>query len=68
MPHRRKKAVAYHQQLVVLDAIFRFGYPATAKYLAHLRGLPFEMTCRALSVLKAEGAKAMSVWRGAYGL
>lgn len=66
MPDQREDAVAYHRQLVLLDAILRFGYPATAKYLAKLRGLPFELTCRAQSVLKAEGAKAMSVWWEGY--
>ena len=38
MPDQREDAVAYHRQLVLLDAILRFGYPATAKYLAQLRG------------------------------
>ena len=68
MPDQRGDAVVYHQQLVLLDAILRFGYPATAKYLAKLRGLPFEMTCRAPSALKPEGARAMSVWWDMYGM
>jgi len=62
MRGERTEAEQHHQQLVMLDALLRFGYPATAKCLAQLRGLPFELTCRAPSMLKAEGAKAMSVW------
>jgi 4-hydroxy-tetrahydrodipicolinate synthase len=62
MPSQQADAAAYHRQLVMLDAILRFGYPATAKYLAQLRGMPFEMTCRAPSVLRPEAARAMSVW------
>ncbi len=63
---KKETAAAHHQQLVMLDAILRFGYPATAKCLAQLRGMPFEITCRAPSVLRAEAAKAMSVWWEAY--
>ena len=59
-------AEVHHQQLVFLDALLRFGHPASAKCLAQLRGLPFELTCRAPCVLQPEGAKAMSVWWEAY--
>jgi 4-hydroxy-tetrahydrodipicolinate synthase len=59
-------AESYYQQLVFLDALLRYGYPASAKCLAQLRGLPFELTCRAPSVLQPEGAKAMTVWWNAY--
>ena len=52
----------YHHQLVMLDAILRFGYPATAKYLLQLRGLPFELYCRSNVILPEEGAKALAVW------
>ncbi len=62
----RTVAAIHHQQLVMLDALLRFGYPAAAKWLAQLRGLPFELTCRAPSVLQPEAAKAMSIWWEAY--
>ncbi|MEM7035146.1 MAG: dihydrodipicolinate synthase family protein [Chloroflexota bacterium] len=57
-------ATSLHQQLVMLDAVLRFGYPASAKYLLQLRGLPFALHCRSGSTLSQEGAKAMSVWWG----
>ncbi|MEM7125317.1 MAG: dihydrodipicolinate synthase family protein [Chloroflexota bacterium] len=60
--HKHGNAPLHHQQLVMLDAILRFGYPASAKYLARLRGMPFEPTCRTPSNLPKEGAKAISVW------
>ena len=60
--NRQDEAVLVHQQLVLLDAVQRFGHPATAKYLAQLRGLPFELQCRGNAVLSNEGVKAMSVW------
>lgn len=56
------QAALQHQQLIFLDAILRFGYPASAKYLVHLRGLPIELTCRTQGVLSREAARALSVW------
>ena len=64
---KTEEANLQHQQLVFLDALLRFGYPATAKYLAYLRGIPFDLTCRGFAGrLSSEGAKAMSVWWEAY--
>jgi 4-hydroxy-tetrahydrodipicolinate synthase len=62
----RAEAVLHHQQLVLLDAVLRFAYPATAKYLAYLRGVPFDFKCRVASELSGESAKAISVWWEAY--
>lgn len=62
MADQREEAVPKHQNLVMLDAVLRFGYPATAKYLASLRGTPFDPVCRSSAVLNDEGAKAMSIW------
>ena len=59
---QKEEVAIFHQQLVQLDAFLRFGHPAAAKYLAHLRGLSFEQTCRVPSTLPAEGKKVISIW------
>lgn len=61
-----EKAEAYHQQLVTLDAVQRYGYPATAKYLAALRGIPFSTKSRWPIGFPPEAAKAVEVWFAAY--
>jgi 4-hydroxy-tetrahydrodipicolinate synthase len=57
----------HHQSLVFLDALLRFGYPATAKYLAAQRGIPMQMHCRWPVAFPAEAAKALDVWLAAQG-
>lgn len=56
----------YHRELVTLDAVLRFGYPATAKHLAKLRGLPFETHCRWPISFLPEAAKAIEIWYAGY--
>jgi 4-hydroxy-tetrahydrodipicolinate synthase len=51
-----------HRQLVFLDAVLRFGYPATAKYLAQQQGIPMEIHCRWPAPLAAEAYRAVDVW------
>ncbi|MNH94802.1 4-hydroxy-tetrahydrodipicolinate synthase [compost metagenome] len=58
------EASALHNRLVYLDALLRFSYPASAKYLASLQGVPIGMQCRADSQLTEEAKKAMDVWHG----
>lgn len=55
-----------HQSLVFLDALLRFGYPATAKYLAARRGMPMEMHGRWPVAFPAEAAKALDLWLNAH--
>lgn len=56
-----------HQSLVFLDALLRFGYPATAKYLAARRGAPMEIDCRWPVTFPAEAAKTLDLWLAAQG-
>jgi 4-hydroxy-tetrahydrodipicolinate synthase len=56
-----------HQSLVFLDALLRFGYPATAKYLAAQRGILMEMHCRWPATFPAEAAKALDLWLATQG-
>lgn len=56
----------YHQLLVALDAVLRFGYPATAKHLAALRGMPMSTTTRWPIEFVPEAAKAVEVWYEMY--
>lgn len=56
------QAERYHYQLVTLDAVQRFGYPATAKYLAGLRGVDIGVACRWPIPFPKEAAKAMDLW------
>jgi 4-hydroxy-tetrahydrodipicolinate synthase len=55
-------AEALHSQLVFLDAVLRGAYPATAKHLARLRGIPVGPTCRWPVSMPPEIAQAMEVW------
>jgi hypothetical protein len=50
-----------------LDSVLRFGYPATAKQLAVLRGVPMEIHCRWPVNLPDEAVKALTVWWEATG-
>jgi 4-hydroxy-tetrahydrodipicolinate synthase len=62
------ETVQRHRELVFLDALLRFGYPATAKHLAALHGLPMQIHCRWPVTFPAEAAKALTVWHTAYGI
>lgn len=55
-------AERYHYQLVTLDAVQRYGYPATAKYLAGLRGVEIGTACRWPIPFPKEAAKAIELW------
>ena len=43
---RAPEAEGRHRRLVFLDSVLRFSYPATAKHLLSLRGVPFLPYCR----------------------
>ncbi len=60
-PWTSEEAAALHTDLVFLDAVLRMGYPATAKHLAALRGLPMGLTCRWPVAFPAEAAQAVEV-------
>ncbi|MFB5661246.1 dihydrodipicolinate synthase family protein [Alteribacillus sp. HJP-4] len=55
-----------HQQLVLLDSVQRFAYPATAKHLASLQGIPMSSYCRWPVELSREAAKAVEVFYESY--
>lgn len=54
-------AIRVHEQLVYLDAILRFAYPAVAKHIARLRGVPMGLTCRWPIQLTKESLRAAEV-------
>lgn len=62
----REEALALHRELVILDAILCMGYPATAKYIAKLRGLPIDVHRRWPIAFPKQVAKAIEVWYGAF--
>lgn len=55
-------AHAVHRELVYLDALLRLAYPATAKYLMNLRGVPMSTYTRWPVKLDAEIRKAFDIW------
>lgn len=57
-----EQAFTLHQSLAYLDAVLRFAYPATAKQLARLQGIPMEVTCRWPLHVADEAVKAVSLW------
>ena len=57
---------ALHRELVYLDALLRQAYPATAKYLMNLRGVPMSTYTRWPVRLDAEIRKAFDVWQRQY--
>lgn len=61
-PHDGEEAEALHRRLVYLDGILRLGYPACAKYLASLQGIPMSTRCRWPNAFAAEHAKAVAIW------
>lgn len=54
--------VGLHRELVFLDAILRFAYPATAKYLVGLQGLAMSTYTRWDVQFTTEMQKALEVW------
>lgn len=58
----RPEAADLHKRILVLDSLLRFGYPAAAKYLAGLHGIPMRTMCRSGSSLTEEAKKAMDLW------
>jgi 4-hydroxy-tetrahydrodipicolinate synthase len=69
-PAREAAAASLHAQLVLLDCALERGgaYPASAKHLATLRGLPMGTTCRNPVRLAPECRKAVEVWLSQSGL
>ena len=53
---------ALHQQIVYLDSILRYGYPATAKYLAKLQGINMNLYCRWPVTLSQEAKKGIELF------
>lgn len=51
-----------HRELVTLDSLLRFSYPATAKYVASKRGAPISVATRWPGEMARETAKALDVW------
>ncbi|WP_158555886.1 dihydrodipicolinate synthase family protein [Peribacillus glennii] len=64
--HSSLHAKKLHQYLVFLDSVLRFGYPATAKYLAKLQGISMETFCRWPVELNPEAKKAVDVFYEVY--
>lgn len=60
----KEGAVKLHQHLVTLDSILihQSSYPASAKVLANLHGIPMNLKCRNPVTLRAETVKAVNVW------
>jgi 4-hydroxy-tetrahydrodipicolinate synthase len=54
--------ITLHRELVFMDAILRFAYPATAKYLAGLQGLTMSTYTRWDVQLTLEMRKVLDVW------
>jgi 4-hydroxy-tetrahydrodipicolinate synthase len=52
-----------HRELVFLDSLLRFNYPATAKYLVSLQGVEMALTTRWPSKFTAEAARALEAWQ-----
>lgn len=55
-------AEAAHELLVFLDGVLGKGYPATAKLLVGLRGVPMETVTRKAKGMNVSAAKGMEVW------
>ncbi len=57
-------AEALHELLVLLDSSLGRGdaYPASAKHLAALRGVPMGLSCRSGVTASAEALEAVAVW------
>jgi 4-hydroxy-tetrahydrodipicolinate synthase len=61
-------AAALERELVFLDAVLRFAYPATAKYLVSLQGVEMPTAVRWPVTLTSEARRALETWqRGAPG-
>ena len=59
-------AAVLERELVFLDAVLRFAYPAAAKYLVSLQGIEMPLTTRWPVTLTSETRKALETWqRGA---
>lgn len=57
-----QEAQRLHRELVTLDALLRFSYPAAAKYVAARRGVPMSHVTRWPGDLTRETAKALDIW------
>jgi 4-hydroxy-tetrahydrodipicolinate synthase len=55
-------AEAAHELLVFLDGVLGKGYPATAKHLVDMRGVPMETVTRKSKGMNASAAQGMAVW------
>jgi 4-hydroxy-tetrahydrodipicolinate synthase len=55
-------AEAAHELLVFLDAVLGKGYPATAKHLVNMRGIPMETVTRKSKGMNASAAQGMAIW------
>jgi 4-hydroxy-tetrahydrodipicolinate synthase len=57
-----EEADRLHELLVFLDGVLGKGYPATAKYLASLRGVPLEPLTRKGKSANESAKRGMAVW------
>jgi 4-hydroxy-tetrahydrodipicolinate synthase len=55
-------AEAAHELLVFLDGVLGKGYPATAKHLVNLRGVPMETITRKAKGMNGSAAQGIAVW------
>ena len=58
----RDDVLRRHRDLVVLDSLLRQSYPAAAKHLVALRGIPMTLTTRWPTDIPAETIKALDIW------
>lgn len=54
-----------HRELICLDGLIRSSYPATAKYLVSLQGVPMPITTRWATTLSSAAAHSLQVWQRA---
>ncbi len=60
---RDPAADAALERLAALDTVLGGGFPATAKYLATLQGIPMNLHTRTGKTMGRESAQAIAMWR-----
>jgi len=61
----RETAETLHELLVFLDGVLGKGYPATAKHLAKLRGVPMNELTRKAKEMNDSARQGIAVWKRA---
>ncbi|WP_409341480.1 dihydrodipicolinate synthase family protein [Paenibacillus sp. MBLB4367] len=62
---KREAAETLHELLVFLDGVLGKGYPATAKHLAKLRGIPMNELTRKGKSMNDSARQGIAVWKRA---